>query len=481
MVVGPAWIIQNGVSEEEIPNQLLFCERAMALTNGVTPLIPLLFLGLMVGAWGYCDWQRLRLMERLCENYGSDPPRPESTGYPNTDEILERVMDGRDQLRKFLICPRTCFMQIPIKATFLVMLTAVVDILGWLQAKPSIEQWLYQLGYRAAFYLAGWLILLRLIELLALWKLLNALLKEVAGLPLAGAIDRLPRSAVGVFARLTDVIHKQSERAPMVARQIEALDRAFPDADPEQGRWAAALGLVEPEQVRKLKKSLSDAAGTASNPRDWLKQANGLIRHLVPFWSRRSIAAAYADPSGSLSAAPRRRDDADWQLLDERISRASQAPGDLGAGKMSRRALAEFKSRVRDWLVTAKDFLSLAMVTQLSLYFCYFWAVVEYLVIASLILLVSITCYPFVPQGFLLSAIGLMIAVIAIVITFVLVKFNRDELISRIVKTTPNQLSLDRHFVLSIMQYTLPLVITLGALSFTLSDLIRSWFEPFFR
>ena len=60
------------------------------------------------------------------------------------------------------------------------------------------------------------------------------------------------------------------------------------------------------------------------------------------------------------------------------------------------------------------------------------------------------------------------------------VQANRDEVLSRINKTTPNQFTFDRQFLLTLVTYVVPLLGMLGV-SYGMSDVIRSWFEPLFR
>ena len=68
-----------------------------------------------------------------------------------------------------------------------------------------------------------------------------------------------------------------------------------------------------------------------------------------------------------------------------------------------------------------------------------------------------------------------------ILVTSIVIQINRNELVSRIQKTPPHQITFDRQLLSSVLQYVLPLLLALGALSVPLSDVVRSLLEPLFR
>ncbi|MBV8231060.1 MAG: hypothetical protein JO329_13825, partial [Planctomycetaceae bacterium] len=81
----------------------------------------------------------------------------------------------------------------------------------------------------------------------------------------------------------------------------------------------------------------------------------------------------------------------------------------------------------------------------------------------------------------LLTALALLTAVAVTVIVVIDVQVNRDEVISRMKKKTPDRFALDRQFVTTLVTRVLPLVGLLVTLSYGMSDLIRSLLEPLFR
>jgi hypothetical protein len=94
------------------------------------------------------------------------------------------------------------------------------------------------------------------------------------------------------------------------------------------------------------------------------------------------------------------------------------------------------------------------------------------------LLLLGATSYPFQPERLiLLPSLTLIVSVIASIL-YVLVRINKDELISRITRTMPNKFSLDWDFVSSVFTYVVPMgtVVALqmsGAFRFLLEPLVR--------
>ena len=109
------------------------------------------------------------------------------------------------------------------------------------------------------------------------------------------------------------------------------------------------------------------------------------------------------------------------------------------------------------------------------------WILIGFLVLGSLSLLLAVNSYPFPYQERLMLGIGLLIGALVVTILMIVVGFNRDELISRIANTAPNQTKLNPNLVGSFLTYIVPLVGVLAAFSFDTSDTLRSLLDPILR
>jgi hypothetical protein len=107
------------------------------------------------------------------------------------------------------------------------------------------------------------------------------------------------------------------------------------------------------------------------------------------------------------------------------------------------------------WLEEAETFVAIQVVHLIRQVFTHIQNLLTFLVLMLFWLLVCSESYPFVPHRVIqLSATWLVIWVLAAIIIF-MVKFNRNEILSRINNTTPNRFTLDRSFMLTLITYVL--------------------------
>jgi hypothetical protein len=136
---------------------------------------------------------------------------------------------------------------------------------------------------------------------------------------------------------------------------------------------------------------------------------------------------------------------------------------------------------VRDWVRTAEDLLALQIVRWFAPALSQLLPIMTFLVLGSISLLLAVSSYPFDQQGWLMTMTMSLIVFVATVVGRVLVGVNVDELLSRVSDTAPGRLSLDSGFISMIMSTLVPLGAALLAVSFDMSDIIRTWFGPFFQ
>ncbi len=486
-VLAPLLMIRVLLLRQEPRDLLMYCERAMVLTNGVTPLMPVLFLALLGAAWQGCELRRVRTLKRLSDtNPREEQPSGESqatqtnsnqdqhTGESQAAQALRSTKGTYEEFRSFLETQPwiwSHFLKKDSRVYTLVLLTFTLTILvlAGLRATPTVEFEWFQIGYRAVFSVACLVLVFKLIELITLWWIARDLLEAITSLPIIKAFDRLPLRA-GVFGQVTDRTLKQSEREHLITWQARVLARDFRRIKdqlfsismlPSNEEKSKQL-IIKQKDLKKTLCLLEDGGGEFE-PSHWRILSRNLVYVVEPFWLHRPIAVAFADVP-----------------LPGIKSESLEPPQEWDFEKLGN--CQDFdESRLRNWLVAAEDYMALISVSHLNLIFAYLWSLIEFLVIGGLALLLSITSYPFEPQGILLTTMGLTIAVLMFVIASIVLQMNRNELVSRIQKTPPNKISLDRQFLGAVFKYILPLLFALAALSLSLSDLFRSWFEPIFR
>ena len=93
----------------------------------------------------------------------------------------------------------------------------------------------------------------------------------------------------------------------------------------------------------------------------------------------------------------------------------------------------------------------------------------------SVMLLTAVTAYQFQPERLMMYAGVGLAGTVAGLILWVLFRINRNELVSRVCRSTPGRFSLDSAFVQNVLWFVLPLVLVVGI---QLAGRMRSVFEP---
>ncbi len=136
---------------------------------------------------------------------------------------------------------------------------------------------------------------------------------------------------------------------------------------------------------------------------------------------------------------------------------------------------------LQEWGRRAEDLMAIFFLRWLAAALCQIWILLGFLVVGSLSLLMAVSSYPIPYQSQAIFGLKLLIALLAVVIGWIVVGLNRDELISRISNTTPNQLTLDGNLLSSLFTYVIPLLGILVVFSFDASDMIRALLDPILR
>ncbi len=249
--------------------------------------------------------------------------------------------------------------------------------------------------------------------------------------------------------------------------------------------------------------SENDPGGSSTvrlHPEKWWPAVIALALCLAPFWARRTAvwsAAAEGDKKveGDKKSGASDADD-EWPGLNAGTNQDQAGPGGTGRDPVQSgpekpqilivslapclTGLAR-SEEVRRWLRAAEDLIALVLVKQLAWLRSALVSIVSFLVAGPLAMTLVLTSYPFQPQGRLLTILGVLTAVTVSVVAVIAVETSRDEAFSRVRKTPPNRLTFDRQFLTTLVTCIVPLLGLLGALSFGMSDLVRSWLEPLFR
>jgi hypothetical protein len=285
--------------------------------------------------------------------------------------------------------------------------------------------------FATGFLALAFLTLISSYRLYLLWKQVEKITRAVAVIPMVAAFDRFPDKVARVFG------------AYLLSRRNRSLDLAIPSHLLGQIRVAVAN---DPDEAASRILALLDTIPTGqsvgtgeelegSQTEGLCQVAADLVTILSPRWERNPTPDAFGT--------------------------VPEAGKDL--------------SPPNGWRGLAEQFIAIMAVIFLSQFFVRMRYLVYAAVTTAMSLVLAITAYQFEPERFLMyTAAGFAVAVICLVM-WVLYKINRNELVSRVTRTTPNKFQIDSSFVQNGAVFVLPLLIVVVT---QLAGRMRSVVEP---
>jgi len=434
----------------ELPNDWLVSERGVHLFSGVSPIIPVLFLGAAFAWWVHLELQRfhshplLRRGENLLDIQGSVPSEFRSwvkvvaemnARFRHTVRLLDDPLTG-------LISNNP-----PLAGLFGTASAAIaVFVVGviWPRyiATPDgpVFDAFFMLGFTAYLMIQ----LYSLVRFVWLWRSVNQLFGQLAVLPLTTVYDRLPPIVGQIFGRFLSAMPLTAEDLKLPSQQIRLLMHPKCDSD-------------FPEMSRRVQEAAQPLIQAGASSTDILEAAS---RVCVPAvlernWEQRTLEDAYGT----------QRDDAAKPAGAEEGQEAEPA--------------AEIAAR--RWLAMAEELVALRIVYLVSQFSAPLKILARQLIFGPLILLLAATWYPFQPQR-LIAMITWGFAIVGALATFlVFVKIERNEFVNRVSRTATNSFFFDKTFLTNLAPYAVTVIGFLFTAFPSLSYWLGSVIEPLSR
>jgi hypothetical protein len=438
--------------------QLCLFERATALVNGVSPVVPAAFLACLLAAWGYSHLKRVYLLDRFAVPcpYSGAPAKTATAQEPEAKLSLTAVEEADDQVRQSLARPHRALLQ--------PALLVILALLGfgllrlYLRFIPTFEGWGFDSVMRLAFGLAAVLTTCAFLQLLLLWRQLDRLLRRLASLPMAAAYGRgrLAANVRSLFGGYLDPLKPRDSHLELPQHQLCLLRDRYPAVRKE---LAAAFATAGANVLGGLDQAMAPSPAGRELRRDLADASRACLHLLTCCWAGRPVNVAFAtrpaDASGADSPAPA----------------SGQEEGQY----------PNVSADARQWLEQAEDFVAMNTVIYLNQFFAHLRNLVGFLTAAVVLLFLVVVSYPFQPQHLLLIGVWTIVLAVAAGIVTLFVQMNRNELLSRIADTTPNRFTPDAAFVRNISTYALPLLGLAAAMFPDVWNLVSTWLEPLFR
>jgi hypothetical protein len=440
----------SGETSNDRTNGLLLVERATDLGNGVSPIVPVLFLAAALYLWGVVELARNYLPKATVTD--------DETKLPS---LIGRCANGRvnDLTAKFSFLNGS-ILKLPNEGILMVAMTGVLIVCfvfdPFINPLMTIEGQYFNRFVTSFVLLLHFIIALALLQFVYQWSVLREFLRRLAWHPMLEFYGRIPERLLprGLVPRQPKLIELQVlvDHWRTIYPSADQVHRSDSPPSPQ-----AVSDQFESDLAKSAVWSASGAWGLLVSAADsvakdlqgrWAKQATR--KHLTPSLRKLAYAAESAVSPGTSQEL----------LYGVAIEQESV---DESA---ERRRLEEA------FVVMPIVFVIRDVIARLG-------QNVLFIMGAVLLLLCSHVLYPFQSKQRVMAFIWTDILVGMAVVLTVLVQFERDAVVSRISSTTPGKISWDRDFVSKLVVYGLVPLLGLFATQFPeVGGTLLRWLEP---
>jgi hypothetical protein len=491
----------------ELGSQLLSFERSVALNNGVSPFVPVLFLALISGLWLTCQLLRIYYFEQFWDDPapGSKPDGPAKSRLELLFEYRKRI---RSLVSKSLLRSEdhpTAFFQRPLVLfAFGIMVLVLSRLLH--RVVPSVD-----FGAQTE-WLVFWLwclvltVIFTLLRFIFLWNAIKDLLRVFTSLPMLEAFGRatpvlsrtfgrylgqfritrlglsipvqqwitVARGFDDVKARVCLVMYdKKIEDLNETERPIfDRVERSIKGFPSESGQIKTSAEAAKEIQAKFFDDTSiagnADAENVADSPvfSGLRLVVEDVLHVLVPYW--RSTAGA--QQFGTVADAKQEstnQDTSDHASRSDLSATAATAP--------------EPTESLQNWMRALEDLVALRVVAFVSHGAFQLKNLGAYLAVAPVLLLLTVSSYPLQPQRFMIVFVWTVLLMVVAFGVGVVIQMERNEFLSRVSSKKSSRLGLDPAFLRSVLAFLVPLLFaTLSQFPFV-SDTINQWLEPITR
>lgn len=410
------------------PLHVYFFVRATDLTSGVSPLLPLLLIGLAAFLCAFCALRRWSLVERahLTKHWEL---KLEPNEFPNTQSFLNFEGAGNNaqcslsgvnrmetRVMKLLEMPSY---RLPASFLVLAIVLGAMLYVFFYRYIPSMEGMWYDRAFRLAFFIVSLGLGLDFLRFVSIWMALRKLLRRLASHPLfmrqigeKTVFNELPQIS------LTSPAPNYTPLSLSVTQAVK-LCRMMGSAAKQEG-LSEQVVLAE----QNLQKLLEFKA------RDQWQEVQKM---------RCEVQARLADIAGKVAL-----------LLEPGWSLSS--PG------------SAFKAADPAWIAQAELFLAGRVYSFLQYLLAHLQNLVVFVTTGMLLVLLSITSYPFQPRDLMLLFGWLLILLVVAATLVVFTQMDRDKVLSLLSGGDPGKLNWNREYIWRVLIHgVVPILALLSA------------------
>lgn len=443
------------LEQHDRPRFLLFSFRALHVSSGMSPLLPLMLCGAGFALWSAWQWRvthRLYMATTAAEEMALEYARSE-TGGALTDPLSRAascVAVARASL--FLIHP----------TGFGFVLTTALLVFGWQVAEHqvgSVERLVllptsFGWSYDALFWVGTYAMLVTgawaLYRISATWSALQSALAVLGETPLFNAFSRLPRHVSKLMSLNLFAKNGSAATRHAISGRWWELHRQLTELHAELRRPGAAT----------LDRTNRDAAAALLAILRGDRHSEGDFCSLGTPVRRRHLRRT----AGALRSA--------WRATDAMPARENSAP-------LERRApIRSIGAALR----TAEEFLAIECVLYVESVLHDLRLLSSFLLVTLLLSVMLLSSYPFQPQAIVKLAFIALVLSTVVVLFLVMTQMSRDDVLSNITGTVAGKVSWDTTMVLNLALFgAIPLLALLSSEFPGVRSFLFSWAEPMVR
>jgi hypothetical protein len=412
----------------EPPDALVFYVRMLNPVNGLTPLIPLIFVGASALLWLFCNLRRLRLLEEFPARYFDEGS-------------LTKIERAQSRIRDLLLCPS---FSLPHSKLVLLFVGLPCSYLFLWKLTPALEEPVFYWLFGIAFIMVYVAVSLLVWRLWLTWWSTRDLLRRI------------------VSHRIHRAYQTLIEKFPLTPRlNFSNPSTLFSALEFSTGQ--ACRLLLSESQVVAL-------AGDRDMNRDYRAKFEEL-----------KLCVMGAEHDARSSDQEEARDE--WlQAIKLRscahahLSQATTVVLDVLKPYWSAQAFDSTKSE-DGWFASAEYFLAGRIAVFIHHLFLHLQNLLFSAMAGLLLLLLAVSSYPFKPGEELLLFNWAIILTAVVMTVVIFVQINRNSVISLLTKSAPGQVTWNREFVMKLLIYgVVPILALIGAQFPESLKAIFSWF-----
>jgi hypothetical protein len=442
--------------------------RAMHLTSGVSPLLPILFL---FGSAYVLVWFELQGLSL------GDSRRPRLPRKKDLPDNFSRVSEEQVQELRDICIPLYVPLRM-LKAFLLVIPMLVLTVSSDIRPIVTMEGAAFDRSYALLLFFSLLVFLGCLCRLRTIWTDCRRFLAALDNVPLREGFCRLQDFSWSLIWSPSGSAMRDSYK--LVSREIECMARLRRSMEKPKCRGDA----IKDDDANKIKTVMGAAERALANtwgvfheimddacknrglwfrPDDSHKTGQMLYHYSDVQWQIARVAGALVNHS--LAAL--------WK--DDCSLVASTMTKDSSLGEVSSQADPSVKKSAYQLL--AEEFVSMVYANFLASILLRMRSVVVEAVGIYLLLLLSISFYPFEPNPAMFTLAVMLIVLMAIVMAYVYAQMHRDATLSRLTSTPEGELGID--FWMQLLAAGALPVLGLLAVQFpTVSHILTNFLQP---